>query len=725
MRRNKMSRWKKIAALLLSAAMAVPMAPGTAYGAEDPNSAVILEEAGMPEPQAQDSPEVFLQNETLPQNDALSPNENAPQNESHKHTWDYRSIVSGSASGTISCCSANQDETACILNVGLTLSGNGKLIVSANGEEKELPEDNDLGIQYRREYGKYVENEGTDEWNVETSRPIIPGDYKVRVYFGETTYYLETDHKVHDHSWEYVSENNIVRAVCQECTEEIMIALTVSENLEYKDDPEQDRGVSLSANDAGGGSITADGLKGSGISWNFVYYKDENGKPSDTALDHEPQDVGRYHVKVFFGEGDSAVLWGTFTIVEAEKDDENNKVEMKDYTYGDEGAQGPSLNSTVGIKDIKYYFYKNNEEEPFKEIQEGSNFDPKFLDAWEGYQVQAKYRRDDESDHRYVTEKTVFTVKKAKQPIKGIKVKKEYDLTSIIKFDPKLELESGKEISESASVNFYIKHKGKDIDWKNKKDNAKLSKDGSYVIYAEVAETTNYKGYTTPECKFTVYKDHKWKMPKTLPATEKEQKEKVGKCSCCGRSVTLPMKKVSVSMGESVRLAKDKGFTFTTKTEEGYFKLSKNGTMTTKKTPAYYSKMKKKITVAVKGYGERYTMNVELKIPEPDITYKVRKISGGYRFQFFYKVPGASRMEVWIDKEQKKKIDKGKQLDNYLNKYFKKQRPNWKPYINFSKETLKKLKYKPVKFNFIAYYGKNKSKMKTIEVVYPAKKSKR
>lgn len=235
-------------------------------------------------------------------------------------------------------------------------------------------------------------------------------------------------------------------------------------------------------------------------------------------------------------------------------------------------------------------------------------------------------------------------------------------------------------------------------------------------MYAVIGETSNYKGYTTPAVKFTVYADHKWKnMPQKL--ISKEQKKTI-QCSYCGKrqNVILPKKIMSIATGRSAKLSsKNTGCTFKLKAKKKYISLSAQGKIAIKADPAYYRSMQTSVPVTVKAYGRTYTMTVRIKIPAPKVNIRAGRVKvgnvWGYRFKFYYNIPGADRIQVRMVKGETSAIRA------YLNKYVSDPRPSAPPILNLSDSSLKKLKNK-ITLSITAHYGHNKSEVftKTISV---------
>ena len=279
-------------------------------------------------------------------------------------------------------------------------------------------------------------------------------------------------------------------------------------------------------------------------------------------------------------------------------------------------------------------------------------------------------------------------------------------------------------LNEKAKVTYYYSTKNQNsggTQWTK----SSAVKAGTYYMYAKIADTTNYLGYTTATQKFVVYADHKWlnTEKKALSTTKETNVEQ--KCSYCGetRTVKLPKKTVSVTMGKSGKLISDRtGCTFKlTKSAETYlkyFEMTSSGTVKTTTNPANYKYILSSKTIPVKVVcgGEEYDMKVKLVIPAPSvaITAKSIKIGGvsGYKFMFTYNIKGADKVYVSLEKGTTTSIK------NDLNRYISSPKSNSNSYINLSSNFLKKTLNNKITFKVRARYGNNYSEYytKTITV---------
>lgn len=673
----KMKRWRKITALLLSAAMAVSYVPGTVYAAE---------------------------NEVV--DGGNSSNGNVPsENESggvseNAHEWEY--VADENRQQITAACKNHQSESVNLtLKVEKNSTNQYKAAVLVNGVE--LPAVNDWKIEYQI---KYLDKSDTD---LGTTAPEENGEYKARAVFGasENAPYLETNYTIaHQHVWKYEQLQNAVSVNCQgtegKCeAETIHLTLNVIKESDYTEDPGSR--VSISAN---GQNLDLDEL---GITYKFVYFTDIDGKPGDTPLQQEPRDSGTYYVRAIFGDENSenkGIIEDRFLIKKVVISS-NLAVKMNNYKYKADKVEGPSLSEAIETKTITYYYYRENEENPLELKNDPSN-DPGILSA-NTYYVSAEYTQSSNENYIYKTEKTRFQVEKADRS--GVKVSMQnYDLKGK-RPEPQLVGECG----ENPQIVYYYSKQNKTtggIKW-----DAKKPEKGTYYMYAVIGETANYNGYTTPTQKFTVYADHKWNnLPKKL--TSKTQKKKIKiKCGYCGKTetieLTLPPKQQKIVMGKSLKI-KSKGCTFkldkSAKTKK-YFSIDKKGKITTKANSKFYKAMKTSIPVNVTAYGKTYQMEVKLKIPAPKATVTPTRFfragyGWAYKFELDYKIPNADRVKVSL---------KGgtPAIEKYLKKIASSPRPSKKPFINLGDNLVKKLGNK-VTFKITAYYGSKKSETRVI-----------
>lgn len=673
----KMKRWRKITALLLSAAMAVSYVPGTVYAAE---------------------------NEVV--DGGNSSNGNVPsENESggvseNAHEWEY--VADENRQQITAACKNHQSESVNLtLKVEKNSTNQYKAAVLVNGVE--LPAVNDWKIEYQI---KYLDKSDTD---LGTTAPEENGEYKARAVFGasENAPYLETNYTIaHQHEWKYEQMQNAVSVNCQgtegKCeAETIHLTLNVIKESDYTEDPGSR--VSISAN---GQNLDLDEL---GITYKFVYFTDIDGKPGDTPLQQEPRDSGTYYVRAIFGDENSenkGIIEDRFLIKKVVISS-NLAVKMNNYKYKADKVEGPSLSEAIETKTITYYYYRENEENPLELKNDPSN-DPGILSA-NTYYVSAEYTQSSNENYIYKTEKTRFQVEKADRS--GVKVSiQNYDLKGK-RPEPQLVGECG----ENPQIVYYYSKQNKTtggIKW-----DAKKPEKGTYYMYAVIGETANYNGYTTPTQKFTVYADHKWNnLPKKL--TSKAQKKKI-QCAYCKevKNITLPKKTINVLLGETVTLT-SKECTFSlgksAKVKKAYFTISKKGKITTKSKSKYYKSMKTSVPVTVKTYGKTYSMTVKLKIPKPKAKIKCSKIThgnvSGRRFAFEYNIPGADRIQVRLAKGNTTQIKK--ELDRYISA----KKSTGDSYIDLTDQFLKKTLKNKVAFKIVAYYGKNKSEVLTKKI---------
>ena len=103
-------------------------------------------------------------------------------------------------------------------------------------------------------------------------------------------------------------------------------------------------------------------------------------------------------------------------------------------------------------------------------------------------------------------------------------------------------------------------------------------------------------------------------------------------------------------------------------------------------------------------------MNVQLKIPAPKVRIECEKKEGrtysGYNFKFYYRVPGANRIQVRMDGESD-------DIKNHLKKEVSNPRPSKTPALALTNKTLARFNNR-VTFRIRAYYGKNKSEILTV-----------
>ena len=516
----------------------------------------------------------------------------------------------------------------------------------------------------------------------------------------------ETYAAVHRHIWKYeLQGTDAVTVSCQgktgNCsvgTDGMRLTLEVERESVYTSSSGKRRTAVVADN-------SQLDLNELGIVYRLTYYKDADGSPSGTSMSTEPKDAGVYHVKAAFGSGNSTVLEDTFTIKRAERTSSSG-VKMDSYEYGSNEAAGPSLSGTA--ETIEYWYYRENEENPCK-IQDGTeSFDPKGLETGT-YDVLAKYTRSGYRNYIYVTKKTRFQVEGGEEKADRWEIRvlmPSYDRKG---GTPSPELNG--ELEDSAEIDYYYSRQNRNTGG-TKWSGAKLPA-GTYYMYAVIGETAVYGEYTTPVQQFTVYADHKWAgLPNKLAS--KVQARTI-QCRYCGekQTVRLPKKTVNVMMGNSVTI-KSKGCTFTlrksAKVKKKCFSLSKKGKISTKDRPACYKSMGTSVPVAVKVCGKSYSMNVKLKIPAPKVRIECEKKEGrtysGYNFKFYYRVPGANRIQVRMDGESD-------DIKNHLKKEVSNPRPSKTPALALTNKTLARFNNR-VTFRIRAYYGKNKSEILTV-----------
>lgn len=183
----------------------------------------------------------------------------------------------------------------------------------------------------------------------------------------------------------------------------------------------------------------------------------------------------------------------------------------------------------------------------------------------------------------------------------------------------------------------------------------------------------------------------------------------------------IPQKSITVNIGETVKIGQimdgaQKIEKITLPNASKYKKYltidSKTGTIKTKKY--YKQKIKSSIPVKVTTLaGEEYTVNVKIVIPAPRITVKRKLITingiKGYKYTINYNVKGASKIKVRAISGSVSSNTK-KQIDRLFDSRLKKSKGT----MSF---TIKKslLKKKKIKFQVVAYYGKNQSEAAVIE----------
>lgn len=267
----KMKRWRKITALLLSAAMAVSYVPGTVYAAE---------------------------NEVV--DGGNSSNGNDPSE--NEHEWEY--VADEDRKQIAATCKNHQSES-----VNLTLKvekdHESKYNVSVLADGNVLPSENTLNIEYKIQY----QEAGSVEW-VDTA-PVGNGVHKVRAVFGNEAdnQYLEADYEIsHQHEWTYIKEGDKVEAICSGKEGECAAGETkkISLTLQVGKDTENRKKVSVLAGEQ---ELPGDN------EWQIVYRIQYQEADSDEWVDTAPVGNGAHKVRAVFGnEADGPCLEADYTI---------------------------------------------------------------------------------------------------------------------------------------------------------------------------------------------------------------------------------------------------------------------------------------------------------------------------------------------------------------------------------------------------------------------------
>ncbi len=623
----------------------------------------------------------------------------------HGHKWKYKKTESG----LTATCIGNENGSVCDISgsvsLALKVESENKVQVLANGER--LLHENAFGIEYEIKYLKGEAPVGTEE-----NLPTVPGEYKVRAIFGDDeANYLEADYRIaHKCSWEVEKVNDkTIKAICTgagECDKgaEAEFTLTVKDSTFNGKNQNSLAKISVKNENDPKTQAALKALEEQGISTTLKYYKDASGKPDvSTNTLNTLKDAGTYHVQMTVGQ---ETVSDTITITQAKKTS-NGNVKMVSYAYGSGEAKAPSLSGVKGkIKGtVEWHYYKGKTE------QKVSKFSSTCLNTGT-YTVSARYMLAGEGNYYYETKAAAFKV--AQGTRSGITVKMgSYGLKCRTAKRPSPGL--NRRLDGNAKVTYYYSTK-KATKGSKVWDKTSIRKPGVYYMYAVIHDIkSNYKPYTTPLKKITVYAEHNWKdMPKSLFSHAIIKKGI--KCALCGekKTVKLPKKEVSLVIGKSMWLNGKNGngceFALgkSAKVNKAYFTLSKKGRITTKANPAYYKSMPKSVPVKVTVCGKTYAMKVKLEIPAPKVTIVPKEVNpargeGYYRFEFHYNVPGADRVKVEMDKATKTGA-----ISKYLDQNVRDPRPTTPPYINLAKSLLTQLGNK-VTFRITAHYGKNKS----------------
>ena len=275
----KMKRWRKITALLLSAAMAVSYVPGTVYAAE---------------------------NEVV--DGGNSSNGNVPsENESggvseNAHEWEY--VADENRQQITAACKNHQSES-----VNLTLKvekdPENKYNVSVLADGNVLASENPLKIEYKIQY----QEEGSIEW-VNTA-PVGNGEHKVSAVFGNEADgpRLEAGYTIsHQHEWTYIKEGNKVEAICSGKEGECAAGETkkISLTLQVGKDTENRKKVSV---------LAGEQELPESNEWQIKYKIQYQEEGSIEWVDTAPVGNGKHKVSAVFGnEADGPRLEADYTI---------------------------------------------------------------------------------------------------------------------------------------------------------------------------------------------------------------------------------------------------------------------------------------------------------------------------------------------------------------------------------------------------------------------------
>ncbi len=298
---NQGNRWKKIMALLLSAAMLAPAAPGAVYASENPNDGQILE-YGVPEDAGSEEPGA-LADEGNGSNDGNEENK-------HEHNWSYQRVSeNGQEIITASCnqvsgCSLSGNQVR--LTMQVNPDAESPVTVLKDGEET-LSQNNAWGIQYKIEYYKSNSENGTLEVvGTEDAPPTEPGAYKVHAIFGgEEGPYLEADYLVHGHRWKYEKTEAGMTATCSG-NEDGSVCDVPGSSVSLTLKVESENKVQVLAN---GAQLLSENAFG--ISYEIQYLK---GEELAGTGEKPPTELGEYKVRAIFGGNEANYLEADYRI---------------------------------------------------------------------------------------------------------------------------------------------------------------------------------------------------------------------------------------------------------------------------------------------------------------------------------------------------------------------------------------------------------------------------
>lgn len=725
MRKKKNNaKWNRTIALLLSGMLVLGSTPVSALAAGVDEPEIQVEETEQVE-------EISVGEEE--EQDVLGDQEASVGQDTsetqHTHTWTYEvqgnNLLAMCRTEDVKCPDYPKGVPLSLEAEDMVLSEDAEnaeysgACVKANGEELSLDGTRlgeKLGITYELQYYQ-------GETLLETVR-MEPGQYSVKALFGDKELTANFEITTHKHTWNYAKddENDCVTASCK-CGKSYTVLLT-AENLEYTGLPYAGAKVVDSDENIFKGNV------------NIAYtLRDAEG---EITLSGAPTAIGTYTVTASLGEDGNVILTKDFNITHGHewtytrKEGSDKVLAICNHGTCPDYPKGITLSMAAADADYSQNAYKGVTVEANGEVltQDGNRLGENIKITWqptyygvensakvEGALNAGKYRAEIKFGNQVLSD--TFEIRKIKQNKVTVKMNS-YDLACKTATVPEV---SGN-LNENAKVTYYYSTKNQNTggtQWTK----SSAVKAGTYYMYATVADTTNYQGYTTATQKFVVHTDHKWlNTEKKALSTTKETTVKQ-ECSYCGetRTVKLPKKTVSVTMGKSSKLISDNtGCTFkltkSASTYSKYFTMTSAGTVKTTTNPANYKYILSSKTIPVKVVcgGEEYDMNVKLVIPAPSvaITAKSIKIGGvsGYKFMFTYNIKGADKVYVSLEKGTTTSIK------NDLNRYISSPKSNSNSYINLSSNFLKKTLNNKITFKVRARYGNNYSEYytKTITV---------
>ncbi len=345
----KMKRWKKITALLLSAAMAVSYVPGTVYAAE--NEVVDGGDSG---------------NEEVPSGN---------ENEGHRHQWDYHKEEESQRIKAV--CSGNDCTYEWKDGIYLSITVEETYNYPARpGAEVILMKDvsgNTITPNYE-ELGmaepecKYYRDADGSPGNEEVSGegPLEAGTYWVEASWGgESIEKAFTITNNHTHKWEYkkqgtdtISANCIEESgTCEEKASGKYLSINIEGTYNY---PARPGAEVILVKDVSGNAIALDYEELGMAEPECKYYKDVEGRPSGEALSGNGSlDAGAYWLQVNWG---GETVEKSFVINKA--DHTGITVSMNNYDLKTKKKPAPQLNVRFGENEehpeVTFYYSKHD-----------------------------------------------------------------------------------------------------------------------------------------------------------------------------------------------------------------------------------------------------------------------------------------------------------------------------------------------------------------------------